>query len=145
MCIGIIWNNSFLVGGRARAEARIDLRPLRTSHSTAHGAQVVWPLDYMGRAQEWNRGVTIWLRREENVTHRRWIQQSEPRMQYATLPRRRNASILHNWYQPSLHHNTTTSWTDEHVHSTKQHTHNTTAVLRPFFCCYPPSVALNSL
>jgi len=50
MCIGIIWNNSFLVGGRDRAEARIDPRPLRTSHSTAHGAQVVWPLDYMGRA-----------------------------------------------------------------------------------------------
>ena len=50
MCIGIIWNNSFLVGGRTRAEARIDPRPLRTSRSTAHGAQVVWPLDYMGRA-----------------------------------------------------------------------------------------------
>jgi len=50
MCIGIIWNNSFLAGGRARAEARIDPRPLRTSRSTAHGAQVVWPLDYMGRA-----------------------------------------------------------------------------------------------
>ena len=50
MCIEIIWNNSFLVGGRARAEARIDPRPLRTSRSTAHGAQVVWPLDYMGRA-----------------------------------------------------------------------------------------------
>jgi len=31
----------FLVGGRARAEARIDPRPLRTSLSTAHGAQVV--------------------------------------------------------------------------------------------------------
>jgi len=30
----------FLVGGRARAEARIDPRPLRTSRSTAHGAQV---------------------------------------------------------------------------------------------------------
>ena len=41
MCIGIIWNNSFLVRGRARAEARIDPRPLRTSRSTAHGAQVV--------------------------------------------------------------------------------------------------------
>jgi len=50
MCIGIIRNNSFLVGGRARAEARIDPRPLRTSRSTAHGAQVVWPMDYMGRA-----------------------------------------------------------------------------------------------
>ena len=52
MCIGIIWNNSFLVGRRARAEAeaRIDPRPLRTSRSTAHGAQVVWPLDYMCRA-----------------------------------------------------------------------------------------------
>ena len=50
MCIEIIWNNSFLVGGHARAEARIDPRPLRTSCSTAHGAQVVWPLDYMGRA-----------------------------------------------------------------------------------------------
>ena len=50
MCKGIIWNNSlFLVGGRAWAEARIDPRPLRTSRSTAHGAQVVWPLDYMGR------------------------------------------------------------------------------------------------
>ena len=49
MCIGIIWNNSFLVGRRARAEAWIDPRPLRTSRSTAHGAQVVWPLDYMGR------------------------------------------------------------------------------------------------
>ena len=37
MCIGIIWNNSFfLVGGRARAEARINPRPLRTSLSTAH-------------------------------------------------------------------------------------------------------------
>jgi len=34
MCIGIIWN-LFLVGGRARAEARIDPRPLRTSRSTA--------------------------------------------------------------------------------------------------------------
>jgi len=51
MCIGIIWNNSSLVGGRARAEARIDPRSLRTSRSTAHGAQVVWPLDYMGRAE----------------------------------------------------------------------------------------------
>ena len=40
MYIGIIRNN-FLVGGRARAEARIDPRPLRTSRSTAHGAQVV--------------------------------------------------------------------------------------------------------
>jgi len=50
MCIGIIWNNSFLVGGRTQAEAQIDPRPLRTSRSTAHGAQVVWPLDYMGRA-----------------------------------------------------------------------------------------------
>jgi len=50
MCIGIIWDNSFFVGRRARAEARIDPRPLRTSCSTAHGAQVVWPLDYMGRA-----------------------------------------------------------------------------------------------
>jgi len=50
MCIGIIWNNSFLVGGCARAEARIDPQPLRTSRSTAHGAQVVWPLDYLGRA-----------------------------------------------------------------------------------------------
>jgi len=50
MCIGIIWNNSFLVGGHAQAEARIDPWPLRTSRSTAHGAQVVWPLDYMGRA-----------------------------------------------------------------------------------------------
>ena len=49
MCIGIIWNNSFLVGGCTRAEARIDPRPLRTSRSTAHGAQVVWPLDYMRR------------------------------------------------------------------------------------------------
>ena len=36
--------------GRAQSEARIDPRPLRTSRSTAHGAQVVWPLDYMGRA-----------------------------------------------------------------------------------------------
>jgi len=36
--------------GRARAEARIDPRPLRMSCSTAHGAQVVWPLDYMSRA-----------------------------------------------------------------------------------------------
>ena len=52
MCIGIIWNNSFLVGWRARAEARIDPGPLRTSRSTAHGAQVVWPLDYMGRADD---------------------------------------------------------------------------------------------
>jgi len=52
MCIGIIWNNSFLVGGRARAEARIDPRPLLTSRSTAHGAQVVWPLDYMGSADK---------------------------------------------------------------------------------------------
>ena len=52
MCIGIIWNHSFLVGGCARAEARIDPRPLRTSRSTAHGAQVVWPLDYMGRAPQ---------------------------------------------------------------------------------------------
>jgi len=51
MCIGIIWNNSFLVGGRARAEARIDPRPLRTLRSTAHGAQVVWPLDYMGSTE----------------------------------------------------------------------------------------------
>ena len=51
MCIGIIWNNSFLVGGRARAEARIDPRPLQTSRSTAHGAKVAWPLDYMGRAR----------------------------------------------------------------------------------------------
>jgi len=50
MCIGIIRNNSFLVGGRAQAEARIDPRPLRTSRPTAHGTQVVWPLDYMGRA-----------------------------------------------------------------------------------------------
>jgi len=32
------------------ADARIDPRPLQTSRSTAHGAQVVWPLDYMGRA-----------------------------------------------------------------------------------------------
>jgi len=24
-------------------------RPLRMSRSTAHGAQVIWPLDYMGR------------------------------------------------------------------------------------------------
>jgi len=54
MCIGIIWNNSFLVGGRARVEARIDPRPLRTSRCTAHGTQVVWPLDYMGGAiSEW--------------------------------------------------------------------------------------------
>jgi len=29
---------------------RIDPGPLRTSRSTAHGAQVVWSLDYMGRA-----------------------------------------------------------------------------------------------
>jgi len=50
MCIGIIWNNSFLVGGHARAEAQIDPRPLRTSRSTAYGAQVAWPLDYNGRA-----------------------------------------------------------------------------------------------
>jgi len=40
-CIGIIWNNSFLVGGRPRAEARMDPRPLRTSRSTAHGTPVV--------------------------------------------------------------------------------------------------------
>ena len=38
MCIGIIWNNSFLVGGRARAEARIEPRPLRTSRSILHMA-----------------------------------------------------------------------------------------------------------
>jgi len=36
--------------GRAQSEARIDPRPLRTSRSTAHGAKVVWPLDYMNRA-----------------------------------------------------------------------------------------------
>ena len=58
MCIGIIWNNSFLVGGRARAEARIDPRPLRMSHSTAHGAQVAWPLDYMSRASD---QVITWM------------------------------------------------------------------------------------
>ena len=50
MCIGIIWTNSFLVGGRALDEARIDPRPLRASRSTAHGAQVVLPFNYMGRA-----------------------------------------------------------------------------------------------
>jgi len=53
MCIGIIWNNSFSrwLGGRTRAEAQIEPRPLQMSRSTAHGAQVIWPLDYMGKSE----------------------------------------------------------------------------------------------
>ena len=49
MCIGIIWNNFFfsrqmrLGRGSIRASAQARL-------PTAHGAQVVWPLDYMGRS-----------------------------------------------------------------------------------------------
>jgi len=61
MCIAIIWNNTFLVGGRARVEARIDPRPLQTSRSTAHGAQVVWPLDYIGRAYGLINVITLIL------------------------------------------------------------------------------------
>ena len=69
MCIGIIWNNSFLVGGRARAEARIDPRPLRTSRSTAYGAQVVWPLDYMGRAEvEIDRSEKYFVQTVQNTS-----------------------------------------------------------------------------
>ena len=49
-CIPIIWSNYFLVGGRARAEARIDPRPLRTLRSTAHGVRVSYTLDHMGKS-----------------------------------------------------------------------------------------------
>jgi len=50
--------------------ARIDLRPLRTSRSTAHGAQVVLPLDYMGRADvgSHNDANVVAQRKQELIT-----------------------------------------------------------------------------
>jgi len=71
MCIGIIWNNSFSVGGRARAEAQIDPRPLRTSSSTAHGAQVVWPLDYTDTGNEDKSDSYFLLSNDNNVQRRK--------------------------------------------------------------------------
>ena len=57
----LLLNSLFLVGGRARAEARIDPRPLRTSRSTAHGVRVSYTLDHMGRFDELSAAVDVRL------------------------------------------------------------------------------------
>jgi len=44
---------------RTEARTEPEPQPPRMSHSTAHGTQLIWPLDYMGRWQRWVLHYTI--------------------------------------------------------------------------------------